>query len=90
MPAGLIIFLVILFDLADPAFRAFYRTHLDTGQSVIQLLDGGSHLFHAAWEANLFSVVVDLAHRGDDCCGSAQSAFCKFRNFLKGYRSFLW
>lgn len=51
----------------DPALRSFDPAHLDTGQSLIQLLGDRSHLGHAAGQADLFAVVNDLTNRGDNC-----------------------
>ena len=58
----------------DPALRSFDPAHLDTGQSLIQLLGDRSHLGHAAGQADLFAVVNDLTNRGDNCCGTAQTS----------------
>ena len=62
-----------LFDLVDPALGSFDPAHLDTRESIIELLCDGPHLVHTAREANLLAVVYDLSDRGDNCGCSAPS-----------------
>ena len=74
----------------DPALRSFDPAHLDTGQSLIQLLGDRSHLGHAAGQADLFTVVNDLANRGDYCCGTAQTSLCEVFYFIQVYFSLFY
>ena len=74
----------------DPALRSFDPAHLDTGQSLIQLLGDRSHLGHAAGQADLFAVVNDLTNRGDNCCGTAQTSLCEVFYFIQVYFSLFY
>ena len=65
----------------DPPFGGFDPAHLNSGQSVIQLLHDGAHLLHSVGELDLLAVVVDLADRGDDSCCSAESALLEIAVF---------
>ena len=49
-----------LFYFANPAFRRFNLTHLDTCKSFIKLLGYRAHFLHTRWEANLLTVVYNL------------------------------
>ena len=61
----------------NPSFRSFYLTHLDSGKSLIKLSCGRSHLFHTAWEADLFSVIINLTNRRNNCCRSTETTLRK-------------
>ena len=74
----------------DPALRSFDPAHLDTGQSLIQVLGDRSHLGHAAGQADFFAVVNDLAYRGDHCCGTAQTSLCEVFYFIQVYFSLFY
>ena len=87
MHEGLSFFIYRLFNDFDPAFGCLEASHLDTGQGLIQFLGDRSHLIHTAGHADLFAVVYDLAYRGDDSCGAAQSALSEIFDFLKVNRS---
>ena len=52
-----------LHNFMNPSCRSFDLTHLNTCQSVIQLLDHRSHAFHTAGETDLPAMVYHLADR---------------------------
>ena len=52
-------------------------THLDAGQCLIEFLGNRTHLLHTCREADFLAVVNDLANRGDNSCGTAQTALCE-------------
>ena len=65
----------------QPAFWGFDGAHLNAGEGVVEFFHDWPDLFHAAGEADLFAVVVDLADWGDNGGGAAEAAFNKFRHF---------
>ena len=71
-----------LFDYVDPALRSFDVTHLDAGQCLVEFLGNRTHLLHTCREADFLAVVNDLANRGDDSCGTAQTALCEIFYFV--------
>src|SRR5699024_10176939 len=76
-------------DLPNPAFRSFHPSHLNSGKSVIQLLDHRSHLLHAAGETDLLSVVDVLSYRINRSRGSAEAALGEILHVSDGYFSLL-
>ena len=79
----------LLLDHLDPALRSLNTTHLDTCQCLIQLLGDRSHLLHAAREADLLTMIIDLANRRDYCCSTAKTTLCEILNLIKIYFSLL-
>ena len=58
-------------------------SHLDTCQSVIQLLCIWSHLFHSTWEADFLAVVVNLSNWRDNCSCTTQTTLCEILNLIE-------
>ena len=63
--------------------------HLDAGQCFVEFLGNRTHLLHSAGEADLFAVVIDLANRRDNSCGTAETALCEIFDFVEAYFTFL-
>ena len=51
---------ISLFYFNYPAFGSFDSAHLNSGESIVELLDGRTHLIHTRREAN-FLAVVDIS-----------------------------
>ena len=52
-------------------------THLDAGQCLVEFLGNRTHLLHTCRETDFLAVVNDLANRGDNSCGTAQTHSAK-------------
>ena len=78
-----------LLDYLQPSLWSLDAAHLDAGQCLIQLLCDRSHLGHAAREADLVAVVYDLADRGDNSSGTAETALSEIFYFCKRNRTLL-
>lgn len=78
-----------LFNLVNPPLRRFDMPHLNARQGIIKLLDDGTHLLHAAGEADLPAVVVDLADGRDDGRRAAEAAFLEVRHFREQHFAFI-
>ena len=78
-----------LFDYVNPAFGSFDMAHLDSGQGIIKLLGYRTHLFHTAGQADFPAVIHNLSNRRDNGCSSAETAFRKIFDFIKGNRTLL-
>ena len=57
-------------------------THLDAGQCLVEFLGNRTHLLHTCREADFLAVVNDLANRGDNSCGTAQTSLCEIFYFV--------
>ena len=79
----------VLFDFYYPTFRSFDLTHLDSGKRLTKLRADRTHLGHAARQENLIAVVVNAANRGDNRCGTAETALCEILKFVNEYLALL-
>lgn len=73
----------VLFNDFQPSFRCFQSSHLNTGECIIEFLCHRSHGVHAAWEADLFSVVYNFSNWGDYSSSTAKTALCEVFYLIK-------
>ena len=80
---------ISLFYFNYPAFGSFDSAHLNSGESIVKLLDGRTHLVHTRREANFLAVVIYLAHGRYNGSGSAKTHLCKIGKLAEVNFSFL-
>ncbi len=86
----IIAFDIILFDNLNPTFGRLDSTHLNAGERIVELLNGGSHLFHAGREIDFVAVIVNFSYGRDDGSRAAKTAFGEILDLGKFYGSFLY
>ena len=64
-----------------PSFWSFDVSHLDSCKCITKFLCDRSHLIHAAWEADLFSVIYDLSNRRPYFKGGAKPITIRVSDF---------
>ena len=80
---------ISLFYFNYPAFGSFDSAHLNSGEGIVELLDGRTHLVHTRREANFLAVVIYLAHGRYNGSGSAKTHLCKIGKLAEVNFSFL-